>query len=73
MAHNCPNCGLRCHCGGDIDDLVFTDSEREAFCDHCKCWNCQHPLNDCMCDRPEDECEDDRTVPANDDESDHVL
>lgn len=32
MAHNCPECDCICHCGGDIDDLVF---ERNAHCSHC--------------------------------------
>ena len=36
MAHDCPKCGLRCHCGGDIDDLVFDDTEHEARCTCCE-------------------------------------
>lgn len=32
MAHTCPYCGQICHCGGDIDDLVF---DRETYCSHC--------------------------------------
>jgi len=27
MAHECPDCGMRCHCGGDIDDIVFDDNK----------------------------------------------
>lgn len=23
MAHECPDCGLTCHCHGDIDDICF--------------------------------------------------
>lgn len=23
MAHECPECGHTCHCGGDIDDLTL--------------------------------------------------
>ena len=34
MAHECPECGLRCHCNGDIDDLVFSDEDTDAKCDH---------------------------------------
>lgn len=32
MAHTCPECGLTCHCNGDIDDLLF---DEETFCLHC--------------------------------------
>jgi hypothetical protein len=32
MAHTCPKCGLICHCGGDIDDLVFGE---DPCCEHC--------------------------------------
>jgi hypothetical protein len=35
MAHECPECSLRCHCGGDIDDIVFFDSAYEMRCTHC--------------------------------------
>lgn len=35
MAHECPGCGLICHCDGDISDLLFCEDEREN-CDHCK-------------------------------------
>jgi hypothetical protein len=35
MAHDCPECGSRCHCGGDIDDLVFNDTQYEARCTCC--------------------------------------
>ncbi len=34
MAHECPICGLTCHCGGDIDDCVFND---EQYLDDCDC------------------------------------
>ena len=30
--HACPECGLRCHCGGDIDDIPF---EVNDFCSCC--------------------------------------
>ena len=33
--HYCPECGVSCHCGGDIDDIPFDDSEEELLCDHC--------------------------------------
>lgn len=32
MAHECPDCGHGCHCGGDIDDMDFGDA---LWCDHC--------------------------------------
>lgn len=32
MAHHCPNCSDYCHCGGDIDDIVF---DEVASCSHC--------------------------------------
>lgn len=35
MAHECPDCSLPCHCGGDIDDLVFNDTKYELLCGHC--------------------------------------
>lgn len=31
MAHTCPECGMLCHCGGDIDDLDFGEAMR---CNH---------------------------------------
>jgi len=33
MAHLCPECGMKCHCGGDIDDLCFDVSAK--YCCHC--------------------------------------
>lgn len=38
MAHECPECGLLCHCNGDIDDICFGES------DECKC--CIDKLDD---------------------------
>jgi hypothetical protein len=35
MAHRCFECGSRCHCGGDIDDIVFDDSPFAYRCTHC--------------------------------------
>jgi len=32
--HTCPECGLACHCCGDIDDIDVGDEEAE---DHCVC------------------------------------
>jgi len=27
MAHTCPKCGMLCHCGGDIDDIDFGETD----------------------------------------------
>lgn len=36
MAHTCPDCGVLCHCGGDIDDIDFGDTCKAAMrCTHC--------------------------------------
>jgi len=35
MAHNCPDCGLHCHCGGDIDDLLLNQEHFVLGCVHC--------------------------------------
>lgn len=32
MAHECPKCYAKCHCNGDIDDLIF---ECSHHCNHC--------------------------------------
>ena len=36
MAHTCPDCGLRCHCGGDVDDCEFDGTREQLRCDHCE-------------------------------------
>lgn len=35
MAHECPECGMLCHCGGDIDDCQFSGTRYELMCKHC--------------------------------------
>lgn len=35
MAHECPECGQVCYCGGDIDDLLLNGTDEEEMCDHC--------------------------------------
>jgi hypothetical protein len=35
MAHECPDCGLSCHCNGDIDDCLLNDEEDVIACRHC--------------------------------------
>ena len=32
MAHECPECGYLCHCGGDIDDISFGESDECTCC-----------------------------------------
>lgn len=55
MAHTCPECGLLCHCGGDIDDCEFDGTPEQLNCSHCD-------ENDD--DRPESEDEDSQPTPA---------
>jgi hypothetical protein len=35
MAHTCPECGVLCHCGGDIDDCEMDGTEDQMQCSHC--------------------------------------
>ena len=35
MAHECPECGITCHCGGDVDDLVLNEGQYRDMCRHC--------------------------------------
>ena len=48
MAHECPECGLICHCGGDIGDCVFYGTDYENRCTHCECPTCREI--DCVCE-----------------------
>lgn len=34
MAHECPECGQTCYCGGDVDDCEFHDTPEEGHCTH---------------------------------------
>lgn len=44
MAHTCPDCGMLCRCGGDIDDIDFGDDTDDAGrCTHCICRRCGIP------------------------------
>lgn len=36
MAHECPDCGSVCYCGGDIDDCVFNFDDDVDGCTHFK-------------------------------------
>ncbi len=52
MAHECPECGQMCYCGGDIDDCCnnferdlircqhFRECEQENEDDDCDCYEC---------------------------------
>jgi len=46
MAHHCPTCGVRCHCQGDIDDLVFSDTPEQLLCKHCDDPDLADPVNE---------------------------
>lgn len=35
MAHECPECGQWCHCGGDIDDCGLNLDADIEQCTHC--------------------------------------
>jgi len=35
MAHECPECGVWCYCGGDIDDCGHNFEEDQMACTHC--------------------------------------
>lgn len=36
MAHSCPECGLTCYCGEDIDDCLFDFDDDVEACTHWK-------------------------------------
>lgn len=65
MAHHCYHCGVKCHCGGDIDDLILGEADHCIHCkedadfDEDKFYFCH------TCDRPESvcECKDDQLTP----------
>jgi hypothetical protein len=59
MAHSCPQCWILCHCGGDIDDCRFDNTDEQNACTHCDgdyadygddgCeWGCCYPDKCCM-------------------------
>lgn len=53
MAHSCPDCGLTCHCCGDIDDLLLNVESDVAICKHCTPedrydYGCLYPEKCCM-------------------------
>lgn len=50
MAHECPDCGMVCHCGTDIDDCVFNLDQDIDNCSHCDCKHCGQPKDFCECD-----------------------
>ena len=35
MAHECPECGMTCYCGGDIDDCLHNFRDDVMNCQHC--------------------------------------
>ena len=50
MAHECPDCGLICHCHGDIDDICLNDEAAICECRHCECPECGLLKSDCRCE-----------------------
>ncbi len=38
MSHECPECGVTCRCGGDLDDYCFSGTRYEMQCTHCDIW-----------------------------------
>jgi hypothetical protein len=49
MAHECPDCGSVCYCGGDIDDCVWNMRQDVNSCMHCVCRDCGCLPEGCMC------------------------
>ena len=49
MAHSCPECGMACYCGSDIDDCLFDNEEDVIACTHCVCKKCGCLPDDCGC------------------------
>lgn len=45
--HSCPDCGVYCHCGGDIDDIDFGDTSPHAD-------NCTH-FEECQLEENDDD------------------
>lgn len=43
MSHTCPECGVTCHCHGDIDDCNVEDEEYSTLhCTHFQKPDCIH-------------------------------
>ncbi len=58
MAHDCPECYVQCHCGGDIDDINFGESLECRHYQRLECSGHQEYCSDpkCPChDWPEDD------------------
>jgi hypothetical protein len=54
MAHECPDCGYVCHCGGDIDDCVMNSPRDVNKCIHCDGkYDCDNEDEDCAADTVE--------------------
>lgn len=57
MAHTCYSCGNKCHCSGDIDDLIFENEINCTCCDnddfdeddYYYCHDCNKPDSKCEC------------------------
>jgi len=46
MAHSCPDCGMQCYCGGDIDDCCFDNTPEQDRCMHCDPFDDEHDDDD---------------------------
>lgn len=45
MAHRCPDCGMICHCNGDIDDILIDTEDAFIHCIHyLRCQERDHEL-----------------------------
>ncbi len=52
MSHECPDCGLICHCGSDIDDCCFNHPVNVLACQHWR--ECEKKYNNDENDPEED-------------------
>jgi hypothetical protein len=55
MAHSCPDCGMTCYCGSDIDDCLLDFEADVNACTHCVCKKCGQLREDCDCYPPSDD------------------
>lgn len=52
MAHECPDCGATCYCGGDIDDCCLNIEDDVRACQHYRKLDCaghEEYCNDLKC------------------------
>jgi hypothetical protein len=56
MAHTCPECGMACHCNGDIDDLCLDFEDDVMACTHCDGFETDDYEEEVDCDNVEGGC-----------------